>query len=98
MNLELQTLTWAHAASLQTDALIVLVSQKQAKTSGLLATILAQAEKSGDFTPESGQCLLWWKPPGLKTQRLVFAGTGLGRVQDVRQAVTSAVQAIKKSK
>jgi len=98
MNLELQTLTWAQAASLQTDALIVLVSQKQAKTSGLLATMLSQAEKSGDFTSESGQCMLWWKPPGLKTQRLVFAGTGLGRAQDVRQAVTSAVQAIKKSK
>lgn len=95
MNLELQTLTWAQAASLQTDALIVLVSQKQAKTSGLLATMLSQAEKSGDFTSESGQCMLWWKPPGLKTQRLVFAGTGLGRAQDVRQAVTSAVQAIK---
>jgi leucyl aminopeptidase len=98
MNLELQTLTWAQAASLQTDALIVLVSQKQAKTTGLLATMLSQAEKSGDFSPEAGQCMLWWKPPGLKTQRLVFAGTGPGRAQDVRQAITSAVQAIKKSK
>ena len=61
MNLELQTLTWAQAASLQTDALIVLVSQKQAKTTGLLATMLAQAEKSGDFNPAAGQCMLWWK-------------------------------------
>ena len=98
MNLELQTLTWAQAASLHTDALIVLVSQKQAKTTGLLATMLAQAEKSGDFAPTAGQCMLWWKPPGLNTQRLLFAGTGSGRAQDVRQAVTSAIQAVKKSK
>jgi leucyl aminopeptidase len=97
MNLELQTLTWAQAASLHTDALIVLVSQKQAKTTGLLATMLAQAEKSGDFAPTPGQCMLWWKPPGLNTQRLLFAGTGAGRAQDVRQAVTSAIQAVKKS-
>ncbi len=98
MNLELQTLTWAQAASLHTDALIVLVSQKQTKTTGLLATMLAQAEKSGDFTPAVGQCMLWWKPPGLTSQRLVFAGTGEGRAQDVRQAVTLAIQAVKKSK
>ncbi|MFM7801589.1 MAG: leucyl aminopeptidase family protein, partial [Limnohabitans sp.] len=98
MNFELQTLTWAQATTHQTDALIVLVSQKQAKTNGLLTTMLAQAEKSGDFTAESGRCMLWWKPPGLKTQRLVLAGTGQGRAQDVRQAITLAIQAVKKSK
>ena len=98
MNLELQTLSWAQAASLQVDALIVLVSQKQTKHTGLLSTMLSQAEKSGDFTRAAGQTLLWWKPAGLKAQRLVFAATGEGRDQDVRQAVTLAVQALKKTK
>jgi leucyl aminopeptidase len=98
MNLELQTLTWAQAASVSTDALIVLVSQKSPKNTGVLATMLAQAEKTGDFSPAAGQCLMWWKPPGLQAQRLVFAGVGEGRAQDVRQAVTSAITALKKTK
>ena len=45
MNLELQTLSWAQAASATADALIVLVSQKEDKNTGLLANMLAQAEK-----------------------------------------------------
>jgi len=98
MNLELQTLSWAQAASLQVDALIVLVSQKQTKHTGLLSTMLSQAEKSGDFSRAAGQTFLWWKPAGLKAQRLVFAATGEGRPQDMRSAVTSAVQALKKTK
>ena len=98
MNLELQTLTWAQAASVSTDALIVLVSQKKSKNTGVLATMLAQAEKSGDFSSAVGQCLMWWKPPGLQAQRLVFAGVGEGRAQDVRQAVTAAVGSLQKTK
>jgi len=98
MNLDLQTLSWAQAASLHVDALIVLVSQKQTKHTGLLSTMLSQAEKSGDFNRAVGQCMLWWKPVGLKTQRLVFAATGEGRPQDVRQAVTLAIQSVKKTK
>ena len=98
MNLELQTLTWAQAASVSTDALIVLVSQKSPKNTGVLATMLAQAEKTGDFSPAAGQCLMWWKPPGLQAQRLVFAGVGEGRAQDVRQAVTAAITSLKKTK
>jgi len=98
MNLELQTLSWAQAASLRVDALIVLVSQKQAKHTGLLSTMLSQVEKSGDFNRSTGQSMLWWKPVGLKAQRLVFAATGEGSPQDVRQAVTLALQALKKTK
>jgi len=98
MNLELQTLSWAQAASLATDALILLVSQKEVKNTGLLANMLAQAEKSGDFTSAAGQCLLWWKPPGLRAQRLVLVGVGEGRAQDIRQAVAAGMQALKKTK
>jgi len=98
MNLELQTLSWAKAASLATDALILLVSQKGVKNTGLLANMLAQAEKSGDFSPAAGQCLMWWKPPGLRAQRLVLAGVGEGHPQDIRQAITAGMQALKKTK
>ena len=98
MNLELQTLSWAQAASATADALIVLVSQKEDKNTGLLANMLAQAEKAGDFSTAAGQCLMWWKPPGLRAQRLVLAGVGEGRPQDIRQAVTAGIQALKKTK
>ena len=98
MNLELQTLSWAQAASATADALIVLVSQKEEKNTGLLANMLAQAEKTGDFSTAAGQCLMWWKPPGLRAQRLVLAGVGEGRPQDIRQAVTAGIQALKKTK
>ena len=50
MNLDLQTLTWAQAASVSTDALIVLVSEKAPKSAGVLSTMLAQAEKTGDYS------------------------------------------------
>ena len=98
MNLDLQTLTWAQAASVSTDALIVLVSEKAPKSAGVLSTMLAQAEKTGDFSPTAGQSLLWWKPPGLKAQRLVFAGVGQARAQDIRQAVAAAFAALQKTK
>ncbi len=98
MNLELQSLTWAQAATLKTDALVVFVAQGAQHETGLIASILAQAENSGDFSPAAGQCMLWWKPPGLRTQRLVLVGVGEGRAQDIRQGVTAAITALKKSK
>jgi leucyl aminopeptidase len=98
MNLELQTLSWAQAASSKTDALVVLVSKSSQVQTGLIANMLAQAEKSGDFSSASGQCLLWWKPPGLKSLRLVLVGVGDGRPTEVRNGVTAAINALKKSK
>ncbi|NDC61651.1 MAG: leucyl aminopeptidase, partial [Betaproteobacteria bacterium] len=98
MNLELQSLTWAQAASAKTDALLVLVANAARPETGLIANMLAQAEKSGDFSAAAGQCMLWWKPPGLAAMRLVLVGVGEGRPQDVRQAVSSGFHALKKSK
>ena len=98
MNLELQSLSWAQAATLKTDALVVLVAQGARHEAGLIASILAQAEKSGDFSAAAGQCMLWWKPPGLRTQRLVLVGVGEGRAQDLRSGITAAMNALKKSK
>jgi leucyl aminopeptidase len=98
MNLELQTLSWAQAASSKTDALVVLVSKSAKLETGLIANMLAQAEKSGDFSAAAGQCMLWWKPPGLNALRLVLVGVGEGRAADVRSGVTASIQALKKSK
>ena len=98
MNLELRSLSWAQAASVKTDALVVMVAKATSPETGLIANMLAQAEKSGDFSAASGQCMLWWKPPGLSALRLVLVGVGDGRPQDVRQAVIAAVNALKKSK
>ena len=98
MNLELQTLSWAQAASSKTDALVVLVSKSSQQHTGLIANMLAQAEKSGDFSSAAGQCMLWWKPPGLKALRLVLVGVGEGRATEVRSGVTAGINALKKSK
>jgi leucyl aminopeptidase len=98
MNLELQSLTWAQAASVKTDALVVFVSKSAHLQSGLIASMLVQAEKSGDFTSAAGQCMLWWKPPGLKALRLVLVGVGEGRASDLRSGVMAGITALKKSK
>ena len=98
MNFELQSLSWAKAATLKTDALVVLVSDDQQREVGLLSSMLDQAQKTGDFTPATGQCMVWWKPPSLAALRLVLVGVGKGRAVDVRQGVAAGIAALKKSK
>ena len=98
MNFELLSLSWAKAATLKTDALLVLVAEGQKQEPGLLSSMLDQAQKTGDFNSSSGQCMLWWKPPGLAALRLVLVGIGKGRAQDVRQGVAAGITALKKSK
>ena len=98
MNFELLSLSWSKATSLKTDGLVVLVSDGQKRETGMLSTMLEQAEKTGDFTSAAGQCLVWWKPPGLAALRLVLVGVGQGRAVDVRQGVAAGIAALKKSK
>ena len=97
MNLELQTLTWSKAASIAADALIVPVSHKPPKATGLLSSMLSQLQKSGDFKPTTASTFLWWKPPGLKASRVVFVGTGEDRAQDLKQAMSATIQSLKKA-
>ena len=98
MNFELLSLSWAKAATLKTDALVVLVSDDQQREVGLLSSMLDQAQKTGDFTSDVGQCMVWWKPPSLAALRLVLVGVGTGRAVDVRQGVAAGIAALKKSK
>ena len=98
MNFELLSLSWAKAAALKTDALVVLVADEPRHEAGLLSSMLDQAKKTGDFSSASGQCMVWWKPPGLSALRLVLVGIGQGRASDVRQGVTAGINALKKSK
>ena len=49
MNFELLSLSWAKAAALKTDALVVLVADDQRHEAGLLSSMLDQAKKTGDF-------------------------------------------------
>jgi leucyl aminopeptidase len=98
MNFELLSLSWAKAATLKTDALVVLVSDDQQREVGLLSSMLDQAQKTGDFTSAVGQCMVWWKPPSLAALRLVLVGVGKGRAVDVRQGVAAGIAALKKSK
>ncbi len=98
MNFELLSLSWAKAASLKTDGLVVLVADGQQHETGLLSTMLDQAQKTGDFSTAAGQCMVWWKPPGLAALRLVLVGIGQGRASDVRQGVAAGIGALKKSK
>ena len=97
MNLELQTLTWSKADSIVADALIVPVPHKAPKAAGLLSSMLTQLQKTGDFKPTKGRTFLWWKPPGWKASRLVFVGTGEDRAQDIQQALSAAIQSLKKT-
>ena len=95
MNFELKALDFAAAASIKTDALVVLVDPKAKTARDALSQLIAKARSSGDLDDTAGKCLLIWQPAGISAQRLVLVSVGQGQAAQVRQSVTAAVNAIK---
>lgn len=96
MNFQLKSLTLAQAATLQSDALVVLVPSILPQDSSALGTLIAQAVRSADLDlSKTGKTLSLWRVPGLKATRLVLVTLGEGQARQWRQAVTAAMGALK---
>ena len=95
MNFELKTLDLASAASEKCDALIVLLTQTFKPGKDVLSLLAAQAFKAGDLHNKAGKTLMVYRPTGIACTRTVLACVGDGSAKDVRQAITTAVAAVK---
>src|SRR4051794_22000577 len=95
MNFELKTLDLAASAGASCDALVVLVSEGFKPGKDALSQLVAQARKAGDFETKPGKLLSMYKPAAAQATRVVLVGCGDGTARQVRQAVGSAVAALK---
>lgn len=95
MNFELKTIDSLGAANEKCDALIVLLSQSFKPGKDALSGLVAQVLKAGDLDYKAGKSLAIYRPAGMACSRVVLAGVGDGAAKDVRQAVATAVAALK---
>ncbi|MBT9506782.1 leucyl aminopeptidase [Rhodoferax sp.] len=95
MNFELKTIDSLGAANEKCDALIVLLSQSFKPGKDALSGLVAQVLKAGDLDYKAGKSLAIYRPTGMACSRVVLAGVGDGAAKDVRQAVATAVAALK---
>ncbi|APW38133.1 leucyl aminopeptidase [Rhodoferax koreense] len=95
MNFELKSLDLAGSAALTCDALVVLVAEGFKPARDALSQLIEQARKAGDFETKPGKLLAMYKPAAAAAARLVLVGCGDGSPKQVRQAVASAVGAVK---
>ncbi len=95
MNFELKSLDLASSAAEKCDALLVLVPEGFKPAKDALSQLIEQARKAGDFETKPGKLLSTYKPAAAAAVRLVLVGCGDGSPKQVRQAVTSAVGAVK---
>ena len=95
MNFELKTLNLVAAANEKCDALIVLVNASFKPGKDFVSLQIAQAVKAGDLLPKAGVPLVLYRPVDILGLRLVLVSIGEGSAKDVRQALGSAVAAVK---
>jgi leucyl aminopeptidase len=99
MDFELKTLTRTRLCTEKCDALVVLVPQDTAATSGAdpVSKLAALAIKSGDLETKPGKWISSYRTAGLTATRLILVGCGDGSAKNVRLAVVAAINAIKSS-
>ena len=95
MNFELKSLDLAGSAAATCDAVVVLVGEGFAPEKDALSQVIAQARKAGDFETKTGKQLALYRAAGIAAPRVLLVGCGDGSPRQVRQAVTSAVAALK---
>jgi len=95
MNFELKTLDLAGAASEKCDGLIVLFAATFKPGKDILSLQISAALKAGDLENKAGKSLMLYRPSGVSGTRVVLACVGEGAAKDVRQAVATAVSALK---
>ena len=90
MNFELKTLDLASAALQPGDLLVALVADNAPKASDALSTLVAHAQKSGDFEAKTGKSLAMYAVPAIQARHLLLLGVGDGSAKSVRQALAGA--------
>jgi leucyl aminopeptidase len=97
MDFVLKNADFAAAAAEKADALMVLVPEdfQPAATGGVLAELLLQARKAGDFEGKAGQTLPLYAVAGLSARRVLLAGVGSGSTQSVGAALRAALAGLK---
>ncbi|MEN5181329.1 leucyl aminopeptidase [Comamonas testosteroni] len=90
MNFELKTLDLASAALQPGDLLVVLVGDNAPKASDALSTLIAHAQKNGDFEAKAGKSLAMYAVPAIQARHLLLLGVGDGSAKAVRQALAAA--------
>ena len=89
MNFELKTLDLASAALQPCDLLVALVAEKAPKASDALSTLIAHAQKNGDFEAKAGKSLALYAVPAIQARHLTLLGVGDGSPKAVRQALAA---------
>ena len=99
MNFELKSLDLAGAAAERADALVIVVTEADAKARGkasdAVSRHLREAVTAADFDAKAGKLLQLYRVSGVVSRRVVLAGAGEGTVKHVRQAVQAAISGIK---
>ncbi len=100
MDFQLKSLTAEQAAQLPVDALLVLVpgtgaTPADGKAASALHALVDQASRHKDLDTAAGQCLLCYRPDGIKAARVVLVGAGDGSAASVRKAVAAGLAGLK---
>lgn len=95
MNFELKSLGLAEAAGEKCDALAVLVADAFKPGRDSLSRLVAEAVKAGDLETKAGKLLQLYRPDAAAAPRVVLVGAGDGSARQVRQAVNTAVAAVR---
>jgi leucyl aminopeptidase len=97
MDFELNRVSLADAAKWAADALVVLVpdSPPPGKPDSPLATLIAQAHKSGALESGSAKLLAAYQVDGVRAPRVLLVRAGDGSPAALRKAVGAAVAALK---
>ncbi len=90
MKFELKTLDGASATLQACDLLVALVADDAPKGSDALSTLIAHAQKSGDFEAKTGKSLAMYAVPAVAARHLLLLGVGDGSAKAVRQALAGA--------
>lgn len=95
MNFELKSLGLAGAAGEKCDALVVLVADAFKPGRDGLSRLVAEALKAKDLETKAGKLLQLYRADAAAAARVVLVGTGDGSPRQVRQAVNTAVAAVR---
>ncbi len=95
MNFELKTLELPGVASIKADAVIVIVSDTFRPGKDPISTLISSAIRQGDFELKAGKQISAYQTEGVSARRLIVVCAGAGTPKLMRQAVGSAITAVR---
>jgi leucyl aminopeptidase len=95
MNFELKALSLVAASKIQSDTLIVLISDQFVAGKDPLSILISKALKVKDFSSKAGQMLQTYQSPGISAAKVVFLGIGKGGSLDIKSAISALIPSLK---